>query len=61
MMKEVKISSRDSRFELLRIISMFLIVLSHFGAHGKFDLFSNNISINKLWLQLICMGGDNRR
>lgn len=57
MMKEVKISSRDSRFELLRIISMFLIVLSHFGAHGKFDLFSNNISINKLWLQLICMGG----
>ena len=37
---------RNSSFELLRIISMLLIVAHHFVVHGKFDLtasFSKNI------------------
>lgn len=29
---------RNSSFELLRIISMLLIVAHHFVVHGKFDL-----------------------
>ncbi|MCI6272294.1 MAG: acyltransferase family protein [Erysipelotrichaceae bacterium] len=43
-------------FELLRIISMFLIVVSHFSVHGKWE----NLYIfdfNRLFLQFIRLGG----
>ena len=44
-------SSRNSAIELLRIIAMFLIVLSHACCHSSFDIASSSISFNKLLVQ----------
>lgn len=48
--------SRDSNFELLRIICMFTIIMQHFAYWGEFDV-SGEITANTLILQSIaCMG-----
>ena len=38
-------NNRQSNFELLRIFSMFLIVLHHCNTHGVFSYWHNNVSI----------------
>ena len=50
--------SRDSSFELLRIIAMFSIVIFHFAIHGGFNFPVNSITLNKLYYQFLCMGGN---
>lgn len=47
---------RNSSFELLRIISMLLIVAHHFVVHGKFDL-TVSFSKNIFFLQSLSMFG----
>ncbi len=46
---------RSSNFELLRIISMVLIILSHYVAHG--GLLMQGISLNQSIAQLLKLGG----
>ena len=48
---------RQSNIELLRIITMFFIVAHHFAVHSGFDFPVNTISINRLWIQFIQIGG----
>ena len=48
---------RDSNLELLRIIMMILIVAHHFALHGGFDYPTDTVSLNRLWIQFIQVGG----
>ena len=48
---------RNSNIELLRIIAMIFIVAHHFVVHGGFSFPTAEFSINKLWIQLIQLGG----
>lgn len=48
---------RYSNIELLRIISMILIVAHHFSVHGGFDFSSTSFSVNRLYIQFLAMGG----
>lgn len=50
-------SKRLSNFELLRILAMLMIVAHHFSVHGGFDFSTDTISVNRLWIQLIQIGG----
>lgn len=49
---------RNSSIELLRIISMVMIVSCHFATHGGFAFDANMISIPRLWWNVIEMGGN---
>lgn len=46
---------RSSNFELLRVISMILIILSHYVTHG--GLIFQEISLNQIIAQLFKLGG----
>lgn len=48
---------RQSNIELLRILTMVMIVAHHFSVHGNFDFPVNVISVNRLWIQFIQIGG----
>lgn len=43
---------RDSRFELLRIISMFLIIIYHYGLYGNWNNSSLKTQIFSPWGQI---------
>lgn len=47
---------RNSSFELLRIISMLLIVMHHYSVHGSFD-FMSRISLRLYFIQCLSLGG----
>lgn len=47
---------RNSAIELLRIISMIMIVFHHFAVHGGFD-FGVSLSPTHFWYNFIVMGG----
>lgn len=47
---------RNSRIELLRIVAMFLIVLSHACVHGGFSLEYVHVGTNRLFLQCSPLG-----
>lgn len=49
--------TRQSNFELLRIIAMIMIVFFHFAMHSGFNFDTNSITITRLWIQFILMGG----
>lgn len=51
------LSARNSSIELLRIISMFMIVFHHFARHGEFQFWDYELSGPKLWYNFIIMGG----
>ncbi|UUX33631.1 acyltransferase family protein [Fundicoccus culcitae] len=51
-----KRDERNSNFELLRIISMFLIVVHHFSVHGNFDT-RDVFSYEKIALDILYIGG----
>lgn len=60
MEKEMGIKSksyRESNIELLRIIAMIMIVAHHIAVHSGFGFATDSISVNKLWIQFIQMGG----
>lgn len=48
---------RQSNFELLRIISMLLIISSHYAIHGKIDMVNMLFSTNKELLLFLSYGG----
>lgn len=48
--------ARQSNFELLRILAMFLIVLHHFSVHGNFPIGTGNIYNDRV-LQICGLGG----
>lgn len=50
-------TERRTSIELLRIISMLMIVFHHFAIHGGFDWKTSAITIPHLWYNLIVMGG----
>lgn len=52
-----KNKGRNSNIELLRIISMFLIVCHHYTVHGAIDFNILSLSTNKLILQALSFGG----
>ena len=52
-----KISGRQSNIELLRIISMILIILFHFSTYVDFGFPTSSISLNRLWVQFLYSGG----
>lgn len=49
--------TRNSNIELLRIMSMFMIVVHHFTLHSGFYFAKNTITLNQLWCEFIEMGG----
>ncbi len=51
-----KVKGRLSNLELLRIISIFLIILHHYTVHSGFN-FSSDVTVNKVIVQLLSMGG----
>ena len=53
-----KIKSRQSNFELLRIVAMLMIVLNHFAHHGGFEFDSTHITIPQLWWNALNTGGN---
>ncbi|ORX64311.1 hypothetical protein BCR32DRAFT_306895 [Anaeromyces robustus] len=50
-------TERSSNFELLRIFSMLFIISHHFSVHGGFEFSSEEITLNRLWIQFMYMGG----
>ncbi|MBQ4565979.1 MAG: acyltransferase [Oscillospiraceae bacterium] len=50
-------SARNSALELLRIIAMLLIVLSHICAHSGFVIDGGSVSLNRLLVQWGALGG----
>lgn len=57
MQKSIKTVNRNTSIELLRIISMLMILFHHFGLHGGFTWDSTSVTIPRLWYYLIVMGG----
>ena len=49
--------TRQSNFELLRIVAMVMIVFHHFAVHGGFNFDSTTLSIPRFWFNFIIMGG----
>ena len=47
---------RNSNIELLRIISMFLIVLSHYTVHNGVNNFELPLGLNRFLLEFSCLG-----
>ena len=52
-----KMKERKSNIELLRIITMIMIVFHHFAVHGKFNFPIDSISINRIWILFIWIFG----
>lgn len=48
---------RQSNLELLRIIAMVMIVAYHFSIHGRYTFSTTEITVNRLWIQLLRIGG----
>lgn len=53
---EQSMKKRNSSIELLRIIAMLFIVLSHYSVHGGFKFDSINNYFNRFFLQIIVLG-----
>lgn len=50
-------SPRQSNIELLRIIAMIIIVAHHFAYHGGFNFSGDAVTVNRLWVRFIEIGG----
>lgn len=48
---------RQSNFELLRIISMLMIVAHHFAVHSNFDFTNSYIGFSKFWIHFVQLWG----
>ena len=53
-----RITKRQSNIELLRIVAMLLIIAHHFSLHGGFVFSTASITVNRLWIQFIQIGGE---
>ena len=56
-MSDIVIKKRSSNLELLRIISMVLIIAHHYSVHGGYNITDNSLYANKLIVQLLSLGG----
>ena len=50
-------TQRKSNIELLRIIAMLMIIAHHIAVHSGFGFPTDSVSVNRLWIQFIQMGG----
>lgn len=50
-------SIRQSNFELLRIVAMFMIIAHHLCGHGGLKFDNSVFSVNHLWTDVFSMGG----
>lgn len=48
--------TRDSNFELLRIISIFIVIISHYNVHGFNNIDIKNISFNLYLIKIFPVG-----
>lgn len=55
--QSTKIINRNTLIELLRIISMIMIMFHHFAYHGNFEWNFNEVTLPHLWYDFILMGG----
>lgn len=55
--QSTKIINRNTSIELLRIISMIMIMFHHFAYHGNFEWNFNEVILPHLWYDFILMGG----
>lgn len=55
--QSTKIINRNISIELLRIISMIMIMFHHFAYHGNFEWNFNEVTLPHLWYDFILMGG----
>lgn len=55
--QSTKIINRNTSIELLRIISMIMIMFHHFAYHGNFEWNFNEVTLPHLWYDVILMGG----
>ena len=55
--QSTKIINRNTSIELLRIISMIMIMFHHFAYHGNFEWNFNEFTLPHLWYDFILMGG----
>ena len=55
--QSTKIINRNTSIELLRIISMIMIMFHHFAYHGNFEWDFNEVTLPHLWYDFILMGG----
>lgn len=55
-MKKEAIQKRNSSIELLRILLMLMIILSHYSVHGNFMIQNLPFSFNKILLYLSVLG-----
>ncbi|MBQ3706229.1 MAG: acyltransferase [Clostridia bacterium] len=44
-------TSRQSGFEILRLLAMVFVVGNHFGAHSGFEFLPSDASANRLWIE----------
>ena len=51
-------NTRNSAFELCRIIAMLMIVACHFATHGGFSFTNTEITLPRLWWSFLKMGGN---
>ncbi|HAT4224184.1 acyltransferase family protein [Clostridium perfringens] len=52
-----KIKERNSSLEILRIFSMILIIAHHYSVHGYFNLSEQSLTLNKIIVQVLSLGG----
>jgi len=50
-------TERKSGIELLRILAMLMIVGHHYSVHGGFAFSTNQVTIQKLWIDWLSLGG----
>lgn len=50
-------ATRQTNIELMRIISMILIIGCHFATHGGFQFDSSKITIPQIWWHVLELGG----
>lgn len=51
------LSIRQSNIELLRIVSMIFIIAHHVAVHGGLEFSTKVITVNRLWIQFLHLGG----
>lgn len=57
MKKNLSDIQRNSSIELLRIIAMIFIVISHYSVHGNIKTYGMNLGFNKILLDTTQLGG----
>lgn len=50
-------TQRQSNFELLRIFALLLIIGHHLAVHSGFSYPNDAVSVNRLWIQFLTIGG----